>query len=105
MKRSKTWIIAAVLLGASALAACAPAGVEEPSAQVDEQSPAEVERSASPTPAAEAVDDSTQSPTETAAPVEVEPVATPRAELSASDPTTFVRASGKPQVVEFFAYW
>jgi len=30
---------------------------------------------------------------------------TPRPELSATDPSTVILASGEPQVVEFFAFW
>jgi hypothetical protein len=33
------------------------------------------------------------------------PVVQPKEELTASDPAAFVRASGNPQLVEFFAFW
>jgi hypothetical protein len=34
-----------------------------------------------------------------------QPTPTARVALEATDPTTFVRAAGKPQLVEFFAFW
>jgi hypothetical protein len=34
-----------------------------------------------------------------------EAVATPRSELTATDPTSVKLASGKPSLVEFFAFW
>jgi len=34
-----------------------------------------------------------------------QPTPTAPAVLRASDPAAFVRASGKPQLVEFFAFW
>jgi hypothetical protein len=44
-----------------------------------------------------------------AAPQELEPTTKPspqpRLELEASDPASYVRVIGKPQLVEFFAFW
>ncbi|MCJ7566136.1 MAG: hypothetical protein MUO58_01165 [Anaerolineales bacterium] len=37
------------------------------------------------------------------APADIKP--TPRPELSATDPSMVVLASGRPQLVEFFAFW
>ncbi len=50
------------------------------------------------------------SPTTTGVPASVEasaaaPVATPRPDLQASDPATVNLASGRLQLVEFFAFW
>ena len=39
------------------------------------------------------------------APTEVKPVPTVRRVMTATDPSTFVRAAGYPQFVEFFAFW
>ncbi len=36
---------------------------------------------------------------------EVEPTPTVRRVMTATDPSTFVRAAGYPQFVEFFAFW
>ena len=39
------------------------------------------------------------------APAEVELTPTVRRVMTATDPSTFVRAAGYPQFVEFFAFW
>lgn len=38
-------------------------------------------------------------------PTPVGPTPTLRVVMQADDPSTFVLAAGKPQLVEFFAYW
>ncbi len=43
--------------------------------------------------------------TPTLEPQPEEAVATPRSELTATDPTGVNLASGKPTLVEFFAFW
>ena len=43
--------------------------------------------------------------TPTPEPQPTEVVATPRSELTATDPTGVKLASGKPALVEFFAFW
>lgn len=41
----------------------------------------------------------------TPVPPTVEPTPTVRVLMLATDPATFVRAAGQPQLVEFFAFW
>jgi len=52
-----------------------------------------------PSPSTEIVD------TPTPEPQPEEAIATPRSELTATDPTSVTLASGKPTLVEFFAFW
>ncbi len=92
------------------LSACIPATpAPEPPPEV---APAETtQEEAPPVPAATEAEAPAAAPTEAEAPAEEsaeEPVAvaTPRGnDLHATDPGTVNVASGKPQLIEFFAFW
>jgi hypothetical protein len=101
--RVKKELFATITLLMLVAAACSPAADTAPTAtpqqaRVEEQAEAQVDEQQSPK----------VEPTETAAP-EDEPVIieppSPRQGLSATDPTTVDLASGKPTLVEFFAFW
>ena len=44
-------------------------------------------------------------PVETTTPPPVQPTATVRLVMVATDPATFEQSAGRPQLVEFFAFW
>jgi hypothetical protein len=92
------------------LSACTPAtpAPETPPDAAPEVAPVEnSQEEAPPAPEATVAEAPAAAPTETEAPVE-EPVAVATArgnDLHATDPATVNIASGKPQLIEFFAFW
>jgi hypothetical protein len=83
------------------LSACAPKSEAPPS------SPGEAIDAPTTEAVSEPVEAETEEPTQEEAAAETEAATKPvvRSELEATDPTTVLLASGKPTLLEFFAFW
>lgn len=92
---------AAIVLLAAALAACQPSTPEPSMVSADQASKVRAE---APTAALASPTEEPEAPAEPATQASTE-VPQVRQELSASDPGSVNLASGKPILVEFFAFW
>ncbi len=92
---------AAIVLFAASLAACQPPSSKPSMVPADQASEARAE---APTAALASPTEEPEAPAEPATQASTE-VPQVRQELSASDPGSVNLASGKPTLVEFFAFW
>lgn len=102
MKRAAATLPLAVALAAVVLGACAPAPASQAPPDKQPAPTLEVLATAVPSPVAPSAEPPAEGelpPTEVPAPKPA------RTALEATDPTTVSLASGRPTLVEFFAFW